>query len=207
MKQKLLVALLACASCASADVVYEQVVDMDTVTGHNPFLTYMTYDDFTLNAGATVNSITVQAWAQDTGYSIGNMDWEICAVDSAVPGAVLYSGNVATVTQVDTGLDVGSYNLIDYTINIADVSLSAGSYFLGFRGNGADDIHLSINHPASEVNLSQLLYYDGSDYVDYLDSGTDAIFSLGGTIPEPATFAFVGIFGVGALAVRRIFMI
>lgn len=178
---------------ANAGLIYEQGIS-NVATGHNPFKFNFAYDDFTLSDNYNIDTITVNAFANfGSSDNIGNMDWEIRSIAGNIPGSVLYSGNIGTVVKTDTGSNYSGWDLVDYTIDIANINLTSGSYFLGLKANLAEDIHITlINDP---VNISQALIANGSGYSDYW-SGRDFAFRLEGeatSVPEPATLVLLGL--------------
>ncbi len=205
MKKLLAAALLSglFATNAQAGVIYEQGIQ-NVATGHNPFTYLLSYDDFTLNSNAVINRITVNAFAIFGGSdNIGNMDWEIRSVLSGVPGNLLFSGNVSTVTKTDTGLNYSNWDLVDYSINVGSVALTAGSYFLGLRANAAQNVHITlINNP---VNLSPALMYNAG-YSQYWN-GKDFAFRLESSqnpapVSAPLTVALLGL-GLAGIGFTR----
>jgi len=191
--------VLSVSSIGNAALIYEQDIS-NVATGHDPFTYKFAYDDFTLNANYSIDTITVNAFA-NVGFSdnIGNMDWEIRSVVGSIPGSILYSGNISAVVKTDTGLDFSGWDLVDYTIDIANINLPSGSYFLGLKANLAENVHITlINDP---VNISQALVANDTGYSSYWH-GKDFAFRLEGvatSVPEPVSLV---LFGLGLAGVR-----
>ena len=91
------------------------------------------------------------------------------------------------------GFDINNYAgyLADGTVNVYDgnssliTSQSVSSGFFGWSDTGGISTVEIIHSQDCYINIDNNTY---------------------GVVPEPATLAFMGIFGAGALAVRRIFM-
>ena len=191
---------LVLSTNVNAATIYEQGINA-AGDGHDPFTYTFAYDDFTIGDAFTIDTISVNALTTyGVSNGIGDMDWEIRSVSGGTPGAILHSGNVGTVISSDTGVDLFNYfDLIDYTIDIADINLTAGSYFLGVKANNTSngDVHLTlINDP---VNISQALTYNGSTYQNYSSLGSDYAFRLEGSVSAVPVPAAVWLFGSGLL--------
>ena len=111
-----------------------------------------------------------------------------------------------------SGLDNGSYYVyiyaashsaiptMDYIVNGASMSSLEGSsaaFEEYVEGVDWDWLQVEITDGTLSLAATVATTYNGVAGIQISDSLP---------IPEPATFAFVGVFGIGALAVRRIFM-
>ena len=148
-------------------------------------------------------------WAGDLGYT--------------AQGSMTYDNSYATYTYSEGSL--ASDNAVeDMTISFYDPeSTLLGSFAQITSGETIYDQYLTFTFDVASQTIAA--------YNDYMDMGKDdsnegeyymywepegsELWDVGNNsvldtnfnvIPEPATFAFVGIFGAGALAVRRIFM-
>jgi hypothetical protein len=195
--------------------------DFDTRNGGNcsGFGTFDSrlYDDFNVTgAGWNVNGVFINVLSAVPQADILTFTWEIrSGVTTGSGGTLLFSGsNAATVTTTGrTGFSRPEYNVLVSGLNI---NLAAGTYWLGGKvgGNGtSNDMFVSTTSGANAIGTppgnNGNAFWDSVDFAQTWQPAT-AIFGTGtwdlsmgvtGTpVPEPATFAIVGI---GALALLR----
>ncbi|MBN2162131.1 MAG: hypothetical protein JXR25_12185 [Pontiellaceae bacterium] len=156
-------------------------------------------DETTVLEGLWVGGV----WQSPSATDIGTLTFSF---DSAVEfkSFVLWNSLSEIKTRAERGINEFKLRFYDSSEN------QIGDEYHGFAA--VDD--------AADAYIDSQLFYLGETYsgvrhgeLEILSihgdaNGYIAISELGFTdvIPEPATLAFVGIFGIGALAVRRIFM-
>ena len=203
MKKYILAVLFCGLISLQAGIIYEQGLD-NVVGGHDPFKSAFSYDDFTIVDNVILDKITINAHANfGSSDDIGDMDWEIRTVDGTTPGTLLYSGNVEDVIKTDTGLNYILWDLVDYTIDINDAHLTAGSYFLGVKANSAETVHLTLLEGSTNISVALVsnsgeysAYHTGRDYAFRLESTTAAT-------PEPSSYALMLLGLLGLVAFSR----
>ncbi|MBN2163369.1 MAG: PEP-CTERM sorting domain-containing protein [Pontiellaceae bacterium] len=123
-------------------------------------------------------------------------------VASINEGWLGFAPNVEFTFVPDAG---GAFDL--YSMDIAASTVGSGICDFVVIGTTASG---STTNTFSGVTTIQTESFNWTDltsvtfYSTGSDGGVDKLSTS--VIPEPATFAFMGVFGIGALAVRRIFM-
>jgi len=177
-------------------------------------------EDFTVTgAGWLISSIDFFALQNNaTAFTLKDVSWSILAGD-ANNGSVIASGITALSNGGLLGYRVTESNLTDKTrpiyrasADIADVSLSAGHYWLRWSMTGS----LSSGPwtaPTSDARLGNAMQSaNGSSFASILDAGSqvgvELPFALNGTmlaaVPEPSSAALALLGGLGlAWRLRR----
>jgi len=185
---------LALSATASATVVYENGTDGAFYGGNNPFTYTLVTQNFTLDSAAVVNSLTYNAYTTGSTVPVTNVLVDFFADAGGSPGSLLFSGNFAIASQAVIG-GGGYYSFTDYTVNLPNVSLAAGNYFLGLQVSPNQwDQHWSI----PTVSNAGVHGSDGFAHYFRLESNVAAV-------PEPETYALMlaGLAAVATIARRK----
>jgi hypothetical protein len=187
----------ACGSISGTPVF--TIFDNFTVTGAGWTVNGFDYSDFFVNTPTTQYQST---------------NWSIWLGDPLSGGTLVASGNnIATLGTPDCTVGVNTC-LVQLTVNNLSVHLNAGTYFLGtgsletggsttYRayasGNGLPGFQQS-NGSTSGVPGSHWTLGSVNSFI----SGSDSAFDiLGNPIPEPGTFALMGLAITGLWLTQR----
>lgn len=200
---------LAAASQASPVIFYGGDDNGDSnLSAQAVNLDSRVYDNFTLASAMTIDGV----FGNYIDFSSGNSSsvyWEIrSGISTGNGGTLLFSG-----TNAGTRTAVGA--LFKYSANIAPVNLAAGNYFLTVDVSNPDNQTFvvstsganGVGGPLNDGNS----FWDSTTFGTNFDPtsivfGTSKDFSIGLTgsssVPEPASFAVLGL-GAVALVRRR----
>lgn len=212
MKKLLIFGLvgLAAASQASPVIFYggddNGVSDLAAQVGG---LDSRVYDNFTLTSAMTIDGV----FGNYTDVSSGNSSsvyWEIrSGISTGNGGTLLFGGtNAGTRTPVGT--------LFNYSASIAPINLTAGNYFLMVAVSGADGQTWvkttsganGVGGPLNDDNS----FWDSTTFGQafqpvsgFFGASTDFSMGLTGSssVPEPASFAVLGLGAVALIRRRR----
>lgn len=220
-------AILACTSFATADVIWDQIGSMDganmaasSISASQAFeAAYSVYDiaaidDFTLSAATDLNSVSavIGGW---NGYAgpdgvLGYYVHVYSSVDAA--GADL-TGDVLSIyleNGVDPGVtysDFGMDGFSHVTLDLSGFSLDAGTYYLAvmanneFASNGQTGIGDSDlgNGQGWQANPSGAFGFGA-----YQETARNFAYSLdGNAIPAPGALALLGLAGIASRRRRK----
>lgn len=171
---------------ASATVVYENGTDGQFYGGNNPFTYQVVTQDFALGQDATVNSFTYNAFTAFDTQPVTN-----AYISFSQGGNTIYSGNLSVANTAVIGGD-GYYSYTDYTVDLPNISLTAGTYTLGLEVSPNQwNEHWSIVQSQGPVGS------DGFSHYFRLESNGVA------NVPEPSSIALLGLGMAGAAFARR----
>ena len=184
--------MLATSVVASANVVYENGIDLNPWGGNNPFTRQLVVQNFTLANAAVVKSLTFNAYTAANTVPTTDVLVKFFSANGNARGAELFSGHFNVAEQHAVGGN-GYYSYTDFSVNLPSVSLAAGNYFLGLQvGPTQSNMHWSF---ANQPNR------DGGSYYFRLDNAAMGV----AAVPEPASYALVcgGLAVMGGLARRK----
>ena len=161
-------------------------------------VTHRIFDTFTLGSNSTIQSVTFAIQA-GSFYNAGVSIWTIA---DGYPRTQLFSQYFFR-NQLESAVTLPSLQTEIVTVNLAGLSLDAGTYDISFYNPIQLDplqVALFINAGGQAVFLP--------DPSNLVPAGRSAGFILDGTIaavPEPSTWAMMtlGFAGVGFMAYRR----
>jgi hypothetical protein len=197
--------LLGIAGTANAGVVYDNG-GPDTHTGL-PIKNWTTADDYTLGAGAAIQSVGfymqadngIAGWSKSVSYSF-------MSDAGGVPGAVLASGAAQNVVETDSGLPWCCNSEHAYLVNFDlqnSFTANAGTvYWLQLSGATGSAANVYWVTTAGGVGTNPAFYEgqnSGGFQVAFNLSGT----TLGAQTPEPTGITLAGLGCVTLALVRR----
>ncbi|MEI7987068.1 MAG: PEP-CTERM sorting domain-containing protein [Armatimonadota bacterium] len=225
MKKTLILGLIGLAVGAQASPVIYYGGDMNGVDGlasqistAGGFTDSQTYDNFTLTSAMTIDGVFGRFLDTSTSFA-QQITWEIrSGMSSGNGGTLLFSGTTAA-TNSFTGFSAFSINEREYSSNVSAFNLAAGNYWLsvalaGGDGqayasatSGANGVGGPLNDGNSFFNAPVQFSANYAPTGTQLGSGVDGDFAFGlrgaSTVPEPASFAVLGLGAVALLRRRR----
>jgi hypothetical protein len=213
MKYLCILALLALAGCASADVLWDNGMNYTGLGSaqDDPSISFTTEmaDDFMLAGNLTIQDVHWRGGYWNTNYATGAFNWRIRIYNDAgdVPGNTLFD-HVYLNAEVNRVFieDTGSTIYYDYSVGMADLPLAAGKYWLSCQGVGAFPPQSGWAMHTSPILLHQAYFrsvYFG--YPDWTNSQTvfgtayDNCFQITG-VPEPGVVSLAGmLLGLGGI--------
>lgn len=209
-----LLALFTIQAAARAQVVaYDN--GLPTLTSGNDMSAYIQAQDFSLTSATMLNG--VRFWSSEGSPSAyrSSLSWWIYADNGGTPGQVLAAATTSAVTRTDTGrtteFDGTTYSEFLNEFSLPDLSLAAGSYWLGLHNGAPDDISgADMFWAPTEPNSTTVGHEDFSPFDGgFAASGGEHAFQLSGVtaVPEPGTAALAAAGGLlplaGAILRRR----
>ena len=167
----------------------------------NAFLPFRIYDTFTLGQASTINTVT---FALDTSFYAGNsVNVGFFNLAGALPGTAVASFDFTPeqfTNVISIPGDPRSRAIV--TVDIGSLALAAGTYDISFFNANGLSIPAYAN-PGGSLYQSGNFFQAGQFYPD-----RSAAFSLGGTVPEPASWALMIVgFGLVGTSLRKKFPI
>ena len=164
-------------------------------------------------SGSAVSMVDTDGNATDTTLTLGDVLWYTGTATPSLLSDFIYKRSISITMD---SLENGDYDL--YVYGGAHFSFTTGDITVNGDTENVIDPVPSLGNPVTVTEWIEGTNYekasvsvtDGSLTLSaYIDGNQYAAISgiqLVESIPEPATFAFIGLFGVGAIAIRRIFM-
>lgn len=210
-----LAAVIALAGATQADVIFDNgTPDFTTGLFSDPGYPQFLVDNFTLDAGS--NTITDIHWWG--GYAFDNLlpvdDFTISIyeqVGTNPADTALLDIAVGAATRVDSGSDLGSFDIYEYSVDVSPITLAANTtYYLSIVNNTAlstDNWFWSTSGTGSGEDLFFRTSPSDSWLVDGSGIGYELAFNLTNDnqqhpVPEPATLSLLGM-GIAGLVFRR----
>jgi hypothetical protein len=211
MKNLFLLGLIGLAAASQASPVifyggdFDGVSDLSAQVGD---IDSRVYDNFTLASTTTLDGV----FGNFTDASSGNSSsvyWEIrSGITAGNGGTLLFSGT-------DSGTRTAVGDLFNYSASITPINLAAGDYFLSVSVSNADGqtwvkTTSGLNGVGGPLNDGNS-FWDSSTFGQVFEPtssffGTSKDFSMGLTgsaVPEPASFAVLGLGAVALIRRRR----
>lgn len=200
----LAVVSVALSAPTTAGTLFQSLPDLTVapvIAGYcsscNAFLPFRIYDTFTLARASTINTVT---FALDTSFYAGNsVNVGFFNLAGSLPGTAVASFDFMPTQFTNVNSIPGDpRSRAIVTVDIGSLALTAGRYDISFfNANG-----LSIPgyaNPGGSLYQSGNFFYPGQFYPD-----RSAAFSLGGTVPEPTSWALMIVgFGLVGASLRR----
>lgn len=189
-------ALLIATTASHADVLFENGTLNDFYGGNNPFSynSKLVTEDFYLSSDAILRSLTFNAYTTASTVPVTDVLVKIFSNNNGIIGSELYSAHLTVAHTAVTGGD-GTYSFTDYSVNLPNLALSGGKYWIGLTASPAQwDLHWSIISNASAYGATSS---DGNNYYFRLENVV--------AVPEPETYALflAGLGLMGAVARQR----
>ena len=162
--------------------------------------------EFSLSGPASVTSVAFNSIVLGDGATGTAANYQVLDADGAggLPGTLVASGLGEPLSVVD-GPTGSLFSTKDYSFNVTPLSLTAGSYYIAIQeisANPSDYLSKGVATSGAAESI------DGGAYTAGYDTLPSIAVSLQGTegsapVPEPASFALLGIGFIGLLALRR----
>ena len=204
-------ALTCCATSASAGVVLAGNSFTGNQTGNCGFAcrgdTAFGAENFTLASASRVESLAVYLISSSASFS-PTVDWQVRAGGGDTPGALISSGTTAgtyTVIGQWTAIPWPVYNIYYGTVDIPDLSLASGDYWVAFNVNDSSAYWADTTQGDTKTAItmdSGTTWSTGYSGTGSVANYAFAVIGTTNTVPEPASVLLVAL-ALGAATVAR----
>lgn len=181
---------------ANAAVVFENGTNGNFWGGNNPFTYQLVTNGFSLAQDSVLTSLTYNAFTTASTVPVSNVLVNLYQNSAGSLGSLLFSQNL-TISDVQLTGYLAGYELTDYSINLPNLALTAGNYFLGLQVSPSQwDMHWSlVSNPAATGQQGS----DGYAHYFRLES------NLATNIPEPSSLLLLslGLLSLGTASWRK----
>ena len=216
-----ILAALAMAGSAAADVIYQQAGTGAACAGacwtssFGDGVGFQAYDNFTLSADAQITGATWRGFIQSASGTeavdptITSWQVSFSADSGGAPGAILASSTFAAADVTTTFLGVSSFsgpvNVYEFSVALpAAFAATAGTTYWFSPFASQPHFYPFFSWSPAVATGDDSFQVSRPDNTTFVRSG-DRAFSLLGGVPEPAawTVMLLGFGGVGAVLRRR----
>lgn len=225
MKKYLVIGLIGFTAAVQASPVVFFGGDMNGVDGlasqfssAGGFTDSQVFDNFTLSSATTIDGVFGRFLDTSTNFA-QQITWEIRSGMSTGVGGTLVASGTTAATNTLTGFTFLGVNEREYASSVSTFNLAAGNYWLSVAVAGGDgNAYVSTTSGAGGVggplNDGKSFYNSPVQFAatykptgTQLTGGVDADFSIGlrgsSPVPEPASFAVLGLGAVALIRRRR----
>lgn len=200
LKKFFALALLLAWSQVNAGVIYDNGVVGNSANWDSDG-NFAIADDFSLSDSYSVTGVTFAFGVQNINGADALFDFGIYDEDMTNLLS-LYDVSVSNTSSL--GLNLGSYNVYEGTIDGFSLDLAAGNYWFAFSGQGEQYIHWGVSQTGGNMRQS----IDGLTFDNYFTRSYEQQFSILGTssssVPEPSILTLMGLsFATLGFARRR----
>lgn len=189
---------------ANAAVIYSQETLDTSDRGGYTYFGQVLADDFTTVSDSIVDTIS---W-RGSYYGADVIGTESFTIhfhtnNSGLPSNSAFFSEVISANVVDTGVDLQSKNLYEYSADITDVPLFSGNtYWISIYSNDSPSNYAWANSLDGSIDGS--IRNSGGAWGDFDGfPRTNHIFSLKNTVPEPSSALLIVLGSLGLLARRK----
>lgn len=206
------ITLAAAPTFSSAATLFSNEMDSDLDGGNNRFQSSSAgnigAEDFTLAQDSTVESFSFNAIVTPTvDFTGASVSWSIRDDVASLPGSTIFASGTDGFTLVDTGLDAFSGDILRFDVDIADVALSAATYWLTiFLDTPTDTGSVFWKHTTNGNDLTAVSTDGGTTWTTpYSAVSGNEVFAIYGSpvtpVPLPAggLLLMSGLFGATML--------
>ncbi len=208
----ILAVAIAGPQAIAAPVLFQNPVKLANDSGNCTFGTTCTgpsefgADRFTLGSASTIGAISFSALNFGSPSQVTGVDWRIYSGGSTLPGTLIASGNNASYTL--GAPQVGqSYTHSEYVVDIADLAVGAGTYWVAFRAITPNwdtfwsyGVNNYLSAQSNDFGATWVQNYASNPGIGWAFT----VYGASTTVPAPGALALLGLgmFGFGAMRRR-----